>query len=101
MLKKMDGPILTPAATAPVIPSYDLSPLPKIYAKDDNSAERGSQVALQIMQRHEPRQRQHHELAESDDGSATIGQNLTPTSRDEQEEIEGIIPSSLFSTDQA
>ena len=98
----MDGPILTRAATAPapVTPSFALPPMPRVYAKDDNSAERGSQVALQNMQRHELRQRQHHEPMDSDDGSATIGQNLTPTSRDEQEEIEGIIPLFVFSTDQ-
>lgn len=96
----MDGPRLTRAATAPVTPSFTLSPLPRVYAKDDNSAERGPQVALQNMQRHELRQRQHHEPVDSDDSSATIGQNLTPTSKDEQEEIEGIIPLFVFSTDQ-
>ncbi len=96
----MDGPILTRAATAPVTPSFALAPLPKGYARDDNSAERGSQVALQNMQRHELRQRQRQEPVESDDSSATMGQDLTPNSRDEQEEIEGIIPLFVFSTDQ-
>jgi hypothetical protein len=96
----MDGPKLTRAATAPVTPSFALAPLPTVYAKDDNSAERGSQVALQNMQRHELRQRQRREPVDSDDSSATMGQDLTPTSRDEQEEIEGIIPLFLFSTDQ-
>ena len=100
----MDGPILTRAATAPapVTPSFALAPLPTRYAKDDNSAERGSQVALQNMQRHElrQRQRQRQEPVDSDDSSATMGQDLTPNSRDEQEEIEGIIPLFVFSTDQ-
>jgi len=34
---------------------------PKVYAKDDNSAERGSHDAWQDMQNHEIRQRQRHE----------------------------------------
>jgi hypothetical protein len=96
----MDGPILTRAATAPVKRSSALALSPRIYAKDDNSAEQGSQVAWQNMQRHELRQRQRHGPVDSDDNSTTIEQDLTPTSTDEREEMEGIIPLLLFSIDQ-
>jgi hypothetical protein len=96
----MSGPILARAATAPVTRGFALAPQPRVYAKDDNSAERGSHVTWQEMQSHEIRHRQRHEPIDNDDSSVTAGEDLTPTSSDGREEIEGIIPSSIFSTGQ-
>ncbi len=96
----MDGPILTRAATAPVTRSFTLAPVPRVYAKDDNSAERGSHVPLQNMQSHEIRQRQRHEPVDNDDSSVTVGEDLTPTSSDGREETGGIILFLMLSTDQ-
>ena len=95
----MSGPGLTRAATAPVTRSFALAPPPKVYAKDDNSAERGSHVVWQDMQNHEIRQRQRHEPVDKDDSSATVGEDQTPTSSDGREEIEGINSLLVYSTD--
>jgi hypothetical protein len=96
----MSGPILARAATAPVTRSFALAPQPRVYAKDDNSAERGSHVTWQEMQSHEIRHRQRHEPIDNDDSSVTVGEELTRSSSDGREELEGIIPSLMSSTDQ-
>jgi hypothetical protein len=87
---KMSGPELTRPATAPVIRSFAFAAPLRIYAKDDNSAERGSHVTWQEMQSHEIRQRQRHDLVDNDDSSVIVGDDLTPTSSDGREDIEGI-----------
>jgi hypothetical protein len=96
---RMSGPELTRAATAPVTRSFALAPPPRVYAKDDNSAERGSHVAWQDMQNHEIRQRQRHEPVDNDDSSATVEEDLTPTSSDGRDDIEGINSLFVYLTD--
>lgn len=86
----MAEPILTRAATAPVTRSFGLAPPPRVYAKDDNCAERGSHLPWQEMQSHEMRHRQRHESADNDDSSVTVGKELTPTSSEDREEREGM-----------
>jgi hypothetical protein len=84
----MDGPILTRRATAPVTRSCALAASPRIYARDDNSAERGSRLPWQDMQNHEIRHRQRHEPVDDQDNTVTL-EELTSTSSDSREETEG------------
>jgi hypothetical protein len=88
----MDGPILTRAATAPVTRSYALAPPPRVYARDDSSAEQGPDIPLQDMQGHEIRHRTRREGVDGHDNSVTLEEELTPTSSDAHEETEGSNP---------
>ncbi|KAE9380009.1 hypothetical protein N431DRAFT_325452 [Stipitochalara longipes BDJ] len=83
----MAGPILTRAATAPLTRSFVFAPPSRVYAKDDNSAERGLPIAWQNMQRHEIRHRHRQEPADNDDSSVTV-EELTPASSDDHAETE-------------
>jgi hypothetical protein len=88
----MDGSKLTSAATAPVTCSYALAPTPRLYARDDSSAERGPDIPLQDMQGHEIRHRQRREPVDGHDSSVTHEEELTPTSSDAHDETEGSNP---------
>ena len=96
----MSCPILTRAATAPVTRSCALAPSPRVYARDDNSAERGSRLPLQDMQSHEIRQRQRHEPVNDQDSSVTLEEELAPASSNSRKEAEGSNPSLVLSDDQ-
>jgi len=95
----MEGQILTRAATAPVARSYALAPPPRLYARDDSSAEHGPDTPLQAMQGHEIRHRQRRGHVDDRGSSVTFDDELTPTSNDARGEIAGSNHSLVFSAD--
>jgi len=78
---------LARAATAPLIRSNVLAPPPRVYARDDSSAEQGSVVPSQDMQGSEVRNRRPHE-SHSDD-SPTVSSQAELTSQHRTGTAEG------------
>jgi hypothetical protein len=80
---------LTRAETAPVTRTYVLAPLPRLYARDDSSAERGPVVPLPDMQGSEGselRNRRQHESSSDNNPTTSSKEEKTSEHRVNTEE---------------